>query len=416
MNDALDSAVSTRDIQAAETAHIVQTYRRVPVAFVRGRGVYLYDAEGREFVDFISGIGVAALGHAHPGFADALADQWRTLVHTSNLYFHPLQGQLATALARLSGLPRAFICNSGTEANEACLKFARRYWVAQGEPERTGIVALDHAFGGRTCGSLSITWDAHYRDPFMPMLIPSVTFVSPNDPDALLAAVSSQTMAIVAEPIQGEGGVRPLTPAFAEAIRQACARSGALYLADEVQCGMGRTGQPFHFPALGLTPDLVSVGKALGGGYPIGAALLSERVASAIAYGDHGTTYGGNPAACRAALFVIDRLEQGLLAHVRAIGAVFERKLRAIAARHTDLVREVRGKGLMWGLDLQRDASPVTQAALSRGLLVNRTSETVVRMLPPYIVSEAEVDRGLALLDAALSDAAAAERKGTAHG
>jgi acetylornithine/N-succinyldiaminopimelate aminotransferase len=393
---------STNEIRDTDAQHVLQTYRRAPVAFVRGSGVRLFDAEGREYLDFLSGIGVAALGHAHPGLADAIADQARTLLHTSNLYHHPLQGQLARRLAKLSGLSRVFVCNSGTEAVEACLKFARRYWFSQGVKDRTEYVALEHSFAGRTFGSLSVTWDDHYREPFAP-LVPGVTFVSPKDPAALKAAVTNRTAAIIAEPIQGEGGVRPLSRELAAAIEEACSSTGALYIADEIQCGLGRTGEPFHFPSLGLTPDLVSVGKALGGGFPVGAALLSDKIASAISYGDHGTTYGGNALACRAALYVLDQLEGGLIDHVRQVGARLEQGLRAIAGRHAGTIVELRGKGLMWGLDLGRDATPVVEQALERGLLINRTSQTVVRLLPPYVITETEIDRGLTTLEASLS-------------
>jgi acetylornithine/N-succinyldiaminopimelate aminotransferase len=393
---------TTNEITALEAEKVLQTYRRQPVAFVRGEGVYLFDAEGRRYLDLLSGIGVASLGHAHPGLAAALADQVRTLAHTSNLFFHPLQGELADRLTRLSGLARAFFCNSGSEANEACLKFARRYWFTKDVKDRTEFVAFDHAFGGRTCGSLSVTWDRHYREPFGP-LVPGVTFVPAGDPAALERAVTDRTAAIIVEPIQGEGGVRPIAPAMAQAIEQACARTGALLIADEVQSGTGRTGRMFHFPALGLTPDLISIGKAIGGGFPVGAALVSNEVATTIAYGDHGTTYGGNLLACRAALYVLDALEGGLFDHVSAMGAVVERGLRAMVAR-LGLDAEVRGKGLIWGVDLGRDAGAVVPAALERGLVVNRTSESVVRLLPPYVITEAEIAHGLELLDGALSD------------
>jgi acetylornithine/N-succinyldiaminopimelate aminotransferase len=370
---------------------------------VRGEGARLYDAEGREYIDFLSGIGVAVLGHAHPGLAEVIADQAKTLVHTSNLFHHPLQGQLAAKLTEMSGLSRAFICNSGTEAVEACLKFARRYWHSQGAAERTEFVALEKSFAGRTMGALSVTWDDHYRGPFQP-LIPGVTFVSPKDPEALKKAVTSKTAAIIVEPIQGEGGVRPLSPEFAAAIEEACAATGALLIADEIQCGLGRTGEAFHFPSLGLTPDLISTAKALGGGYPIGAALLSEKVATAMAYGDHGTTYGGNPLACRAALYVLDQLTNGgVIDQVRVTGAYFKKGLEAIASKHSGAVTEIRGKGLMWGLDLGRDATSVVQYALQQGLVINRTSDTVVRMLPPYVITEGEIDRGLSILEAAVS-------------
>jgi acetylornithine/N-succinyldiaminopimelate aminotransferase len=391
------------EVRERESRHVLQTYRRAPVAFVRGKGVYLEDTTGRRYLDFLSGIGVASLGHADEGLAAAIAEQARILVHTSNLYFHPLQGAVAERLTRLSGLARAFLCNSGTEANEACLKFARRYWHGQGE-RRAEFVALSHAFAGRSMGSLSVTWDAHYREPFEPLL-PGVTFVEATDPAALREAVTERTAAIVAEPIQGEGGVRPLSADMAAAIDEACARTGALLIADEVQCGLGRTGEPFHFPALGLRPDLVSVGKALGGGVPVAAALVSARVAEAIRFGDHGTTYGGNLLACRAALHFLERLEGGLLAHVQRAGESLGAGLRDLAARHP-MATDVRGKGLMRGLVLDRDAAPVVQAALERGLLVNRTNETVVRLLPPLVIEAAEIEAGLALLDAALTDAA----------
>src|SRR5215813_5512067 len=260
------------EIQAREARHILQTYRRSPITFVRGDGVRLYDIDGREYLDLLSGIGVASLGHAHPALARAIADQAGTLLHTSNLFYHPLQGQLAERLANLSGLPRAFFCNSGTEAVEACLKFARRYWYTKREP-RAEVIALEESFHGRTFGSLSVTSDEHYRAPFAPLLS-GIRFVPPNDVEALRAAASSSTAAIIVEPIQGEGGVRPLTPAFGAAVMEACDRSGALLIADEVQSGLGRTGYPFYYAAIGMRPHLISIGKALGGGVPIGAALI----------------------------------------------------------------------------------------------------------------------------------------------
>jgi acetylornithine/N-succinyldiaminopimelate aminotransferase len=387
------------DVMGRETRHVLQTYRRNAVTFVRGQGVRLYDANGREYLDLLSGIGVAALGHAHPGLARALADQAQTLVHTSNLFYHPYQGEVAERLAALSGLERTFFCNSGTEAVEACLKFARRYWYTKGEP-RAEFIALDESFHGRTFGSLSVTSDEHYRKPFEPLL-PTVRFVPVNDAAALASAVSRSTAAIIAEPIIGEGGIRPLTPAFAAAIQNACAASGALLIADEIQCGMGRTGQPFYFAALGLKPQLVSIGKALGGGFPVGAALVGREVAETISFGDHGTTYGGNLLACRAALCVLDELASGLTSHVARIGRHFEERLRSLAARHS-MVKEVRGAGLMWGLQLARDAAAVVPAGLERGVVVNRTAETVVRLLPPLIITEPDVDEALGRLDAAL--------------
>jgi acetylornithine/N-succinyldiaminopimelate aminotransferase len=290
--------VTFDDIKAREARHVLQTYRRQPIAFVRGNGAYLYDVDGREYLDLVSGIGVTSLGHAHPGLTAAISEQAATLLHTSNLYYHPFQAEAAARLSQLSGLSRAFFCNSGTEAVEACLKFARRYWHTQGATDRKEFVAVEGGFSGRTMGALSVTHDEHYRAPFMPLL--QATFVNPRDPEALLRAVTSRTAAIIAEPIQGEGGIRPMSSAFAQSINDACTRTGTLFIADEVQTGLGRTGHPFYAAALGLTPDLISVGKALGSGVAVGATLVSERVAQTISPGDHGSTYGGNLLATRA--------------------------------------------------------------------------------------------------------------------
>ena len=394
-------------VKAVEAAHVLQNYKRHPVVFVRGSGSRLVDTEGREYLDLLSGIGVASLGHAHRGLADALAGQAGELLHVSNLFFHPLQGEVAERLARLSGLPRAFFCNSGTEAVEACLKFARRYWRAQGVDDRHEIVAFEGAFHGRTFGSLSITAGEPYRTPFAPLL-PGVRFVSPADPDGVRNAVTERTAAVVVEPIQGEGGVRPIPRATAAAIAEACAATGTLLIADEVQCGLGRTGRPFYSAALGLSPDLISVGKSLGGGFPVAAALLTEPVAAAVSYGDHGTTYGGNLLACRAALVFLDALGNGLIERVATAGRRFRQGLDALVA-DSGAIHEVRGDGLMWGIEVDRAvADRVVDSAIARGLLINRTAGTVVRLLPPLDISDEDIDDGLRRLRLALDDAGAA--------
>jgi predicted acetylornithine/succinylornithine family transaminase len=392
------------DVKTVESQYVLQTYRRQPVVFERGEGMYLFDDQGRRYLDFLSGIGVAALGHAHPAVARALADQASTLAHTSNLYFHPLQGRLAQRLTKLTGMDRAFFCNSGTEAMEACLKFARRYWHAQGATKRTKFVAFTHSFHGRTMGALSVTWDEHYRTPFQP-LVPGVTFASADDPAGFDALVDDTTAAVVVEPIQGEGGVRPISPAVVQAISAACTRTGTLLIADEIQSGSGRTGAFLRSPAIGLSPDLVALGKALGAGMPVGAVVLKDKVAKAIAAGDHGTTYGGNLLACRAALTFLDELEGGLLDSIGRVSAHLFDRLRAIAARSNGAVRDVRGAGLIAGLDLKADAAPVVAAALERGLIINRTGGTVVRLLPPYIVKNSDVDEAADILDASIAAA-----------
>ena len=395
--------INLDDIRARESQHVLQTYKRQPIVFVRGRGAWLYDDTGRAYLDFVSGIGVTSLGHAHPELTAAIADQASTLLHTSNLYFHPFQAEAAARLTALSGLARAFFCNSGTEANEACLKFARRYWHTQGVAGRTGFVAVKGGFAGRTMGALSVTWDEHYRRPFLPLVEP-VTFVDPAAPESVAAAINETTAAVIAEPIRGEGGVHPLSPAFAQAIGDACRRTGTLLIADEVQSGLGRTGYAFHSQAVGWTPDLISVGKALGSGVPVAAALVSERVATAISAGDHGSTYGGNLLATRAAAFFLEQLtDKGLLEQVKTTGAYFERQLRALALAHP-IVVEVRGAGLMRGIELRVDAAPVIDLAREKGLLVNRTAEKVVRMLPPLNISTSELDKGIEILDGVLAN------------
>lgn len=387
------------EVQTLEAEHVLQVYKRANVVFERGDGVRLIDSNGRAYLDFISGVGVCSLGHAHPKLAAAIADQAKTLLHTSNLFYHPLQGELATRLSALTGLDRAFFCNSGAEAIEACLKFSRRFW----QGTRTKYVAFSHAFHGRTMGALSVTWDDHYRAPFAP-LIPNVVFVDANDPAALTAAVDDTTAAIIVEPIQGEGGVRPISPAMVAAINAACAKTGALLIADEIQCGSGRTGAFTYSATLGLKPDLMAIAKALGAGVPIGAAMFSNTVAAAAAPGDHGSTYGGNLLACRAALVFLDELiDGGVMANVRAMSAHFDKKLAELKAKHACIV-DVRGAGVIRGIDIGNDAGWVVPAALERGLLVNRTSTSVIRLLPPFIITEAHIDEAVSILDAVLQE------------
>ncbi|HYT67424.1 MAG TPA: acetylornithine/succinylornithine family transaminase [Vicinamibacterales bacterium] len=395
--------MTSQDPIAVDAQHVLQVYRRAPVVFESGKGCALFTREGERYLDLISGVGVASLGHAHPALARAIADQAATLLHTSNLFHHPLQAELASQLATLSGLPRAFFCNSGAEAVEACLKFSRRFWHAQGTP-RTKFVAFDHSFHGRTMGAVSVTWDEHYRTPFAP-LVPGVVFVSPLDSAAIAAAITPDTAAVIVEPIQGEGGVRPLPQTAADAISAGCRRTGALLIADEVQCGLGRTGRAVYSPVLGLEPDLMALGKALGAGIPVGAAMFSDRVAATAKPGDHGSTYGGNLLACRAALVFLHELTaNGLMDHVARVGAHLERGLRAVASRQP-AITSVRGAGVMWGLELDRPAASVVDAARERRLLINRTSDTVLRLLPPFVITEQEIDEALPLLEAAIASA-----------
>ena len=400
------TTIDAGHIRGVEAEHVLQVYKRIPLVLVGGEGSWLFDADGTRYLDLLSGIGVASLGHAHPGLAQALSAQAEELIHTSNLFFHPLQGDVAAKLTAMSGLDRVFFSNSGTEAVEACLKFARRYWYTQGARARTKFVAFERSFHGRTFGSLSVTSGSTYREPFAP-LVPGVTFISPDEPAALRAAVTTETAAIIVEPIQGEGGVWPVTSAMADEIRTVQAETGTLVIADEIQCGLGRTGQLFYSPALGLKPDLMSLGKALGAGVPVGAALLSERVASAVAFGDHGSTYGGNLLACRAALVFLEALETGLVERVGRAGTRLESGLRAIASAHKE-ISDIRGAGLIWGLDVdERVAERMVQTALDNDLIINRTAGTVVRLLPPLTISDAEIDEALTRLGSTFETAIA---------
>ena len=403
------TTVDANQVREIEADYVLQVYKRLPVVLVRGEGSRMFDANGKDYIDLLSGIGVASLGHAHRGLADALTTQARELIHTSNLFFHPLQGQVAEILARLSGLQRTFFTNSGAEAVEACLKFARRHWYTQGQTARTQFVAFNRSFHGRTFGALSVTSGAAYRDPFAP-LVPGVTFVSPDKPSSLRQAVSDKTAAIIVEPIQGEGGVWPLSESMAEALRSVCAETGTLLIADEIQSGLGRTGRPFHSATLDLKPDLMALGKALGGGVPVGAAVMSEPVARTVAFGDHGSTYGGNLLACRAALVFLEALDGGLLERVVEAGARLSAGLRALASSHAS-IGEIRGAGLIWGIDVDKAvAERMVSAALDQGLIINRTAGTVIRLLPPLTISDADIDACLARLrfafDAAITGAA----------
>ena len=396
----------SEQIIAKEAEHVLQVYKRIPIMFVRGQGSHLIDEHGQKYLDLLSGIGVASLGHAHTKLADTIGKQAHELLHTSNLYFHPLQAEVASHLSRLSGLTRTFFCNSGTEAVEACLKFARRYWYSQGDKNRSGIVAFDGSFHGRTFGSLSVTAGETYRAPFSPLL-PGIQFVSPLDIDQIKRAITDQTAAVIVEPIQGEGGVRPIPTETAQALADICSTTQTLLIADEVQCGLGRTGQPFYSSTLGLTPDLMALGKALGAGIPIGAALLSEKVSSSVSYGDHGSTYGGNPLACQAALVFLNALEDGLIQRVSDAGERLRSGLGKLVSS-SDELHEVRGAGLMCGIEVDiAVADQIVNTALEHKLLINRTAGTVVRLLPPLTISNEDIDDGLFRLRAAFSDAGA---------
>ena len=386
-------------VEAREQSFVLGTYARTPFHPRSGKGARLIDAEGNEYWDLLGGIAVNVLGHQHPRLMKTLRDESRALLHVSNLYYHPAQGLLAERLVRASGLTRAFFCNSGTEANEAALKFARL-----ANPGRANIVALEESFHGRTFGALSLTGHAAYRTPFEP-LVPGATFISPNDVAALEAAVSESTSAIILEPIMGEGGVIPLTDEFLVAARRLADLTGALLIFDEIQCGLGRTGTLFAFHHSGVVPDIVTLAKPLGGGLPLGAVITGPALEGLIKPGHHGTTFGGNPVACRLGLAVLDEIDQSaLLDRVNAAGSWFGDELRKLKQRMPIIV-EVRGRGMMWGIELDRPAKPIAADLLARGFVVGTARENVIRLLPPYITPKKAFIEFIAALEQVLAGA-----------
>jgi predicted acetylornithine/succinylornithine family transaminase len=395
------ASIETQEtVSARESRFLLQTYQRSPITIERGEGCVFWDLEGRRYLDFITGIGVNALGHAHPRLVRTIQAQAAQCLHTSNLFYHPYQGLLAERLVEWSGLARVFFSNSGTEAVETALKAARAAGNCH-EPKRRKMVALANSFHGRTMGALAVTGQPKYRQPFEP-LVESVEFIAANDRDALRQAIDQETAAVILEVVQGEGGIHPLSRGFVADVRSLTACVGAMWIADETQCGLGRTGTRFayqQFEDVGL-PDIVVTAKPLAGGLPLGATIFSSAAAAALPLGMHGTTFGGGPLACRVAIEVLSMVDE-LLPQVRAAGAHFHERLRWLAGRHR-VVSEIRSAGLMAGIQLGEPGDRYVEACLRRGLAINCTHETVLRLLPPLIVTPAEIDEAIAILDRAL--------------
>jgi acetylornithine/N-succinyldiaminopimelate aminotransferase len=390
------------EIVAREQRHVLPVYARYPLAIARGEGVYVFDVDGRRYLDMVGGLGVNALGHAHPRIVKTIREQADQLLHTSNLYYHPYYGRLAEKLAEISGLERVFLSNSGTEAIEGALKLARAAGHAAGGEAKCGLVSLEGSYHGRTFGAMSVTGQVKYRKEFEPMLGGVVGFARLNDVGSLRAAVDDNTCAIVLEPIQGEGGVRECTPEFMRAARELADKHGALLVLDEIQCGLGRTGSYFAFQQLGVEPDVVCIAKPLAGGLPLGAILVKERFARMIPPGKHGTTFGGGPFACRLALEYLAIVEEeGLLANVKRVGGYMQERFRELA-RGSEVVEETRGRGFMQSIQLKRPARPVVEAAMERGVLLNSTQDVVLRFLPAFLLQEKQVDEAMGALRAIL--------------
>jgi len=396
-------------VKELESKYVLGTYARYDVLIERGSGAILIDRSGKRYLDLLAGIGVNALGYNHPGIKQMLRKQIKRPLHISNLFYHEFQGRLAEKLCTISGLDRAFFCNSGTEAIEACLKFARA-WGGRagntGNKRKFRILALENSFHGRTFGALSATSTAKYREPFEPLL-PGFEFVKFNDAEDLERKLTDDVCAVLIETVQGEGGVRPISESFYRAARSLTSQRGALLIADEIQCGLGRTGEWFAFHQFigenekDLLPDLISSAKPLGLGIPLGAVLLKEKVASAINAGEHGTTFGGGPLACRASLEyfkIID--EDDLLAYVRKTGEYFKGRLDELGS--LSVIKEVRGRGLMLAVDLNVPGKDIVKQLLEQGFIINCTHETVLRFLPPFVITTKQIDKFVKALRAVL--------------
>jgi predicted acetylornithine/succinylornithine family transaminase len=387
---------SLDEIMGLERQYLLQNYARYPLALHRGKGCYLYDLNGKRYLDLISGIGVNSLGYAHPRITKVMREQVGLLLHTSNLYYHEYQGKLAERLAKISGLQRSFFCNSGTEAMEGALKMIRAHGNST-SPKKTEIIALENSFHGRTLGALSITGQPKYRKDFEPLL-PGARFVPRNRVRLLEEAFSENTAGIVLEFIQGEGGIYPVCETFARKARELADKYNALLVFDEIQCGVGRPGTHFAYQLLDpvMLPDIVIAAKPMACGLPLGVVIANEKAASAIKPGMHGSTYGGGPLSCRVALEFFDILED-LLPAINTVGGYFRMRLTEMM-RDFPFIKEVRGQGLMIGVELEFSGKQLVLDGMEEGLLFNCTHDTVLRFLPPYILTEQDVDRAMAAL------------------
>jgi acetylornithine aminotransferase/acetylornithine/N-succinyldiaminopimelate aminotransferase len=394
-------------IQAAEKKLLLNTYERNPVLFTEGHGVYLRDEDGNDYLDLLSGIGVSALGYGNAAVENAIGVQSKKLLHTSNLFFHEHTVELALRLTEISGMDRVFFCNSGTEAWEAALKLARAHagvLRAEGKNIGTKFLAMDHSFHGRTMGAVATTHKEKYREPFAPVM-PDVEFVTFNDVEELRAKFSTEVCGICIEALQGEGGIRPVTREFLAAARELCDSTGALLLADEIQSGIGRTGEWFAYQHYGIQPDITTLAKPVANGLPMGAMLCTDEAARAFSPGMHGTTFGGGPLASAVAITVIGTMKrEKILEHIREVGGYFKQQLEGLKKKH-DCIVDVRGMGLMLGIEI--DSADLAKRAaadmMAKRIIINRTSDTVLRFLPPYILERAHVETSVAALDEVLT-------------
>jgi len=381
---------------------LAATYSRMPVVFEKGAGATLWDTEGRTYTDFLAGIAVCGLGHAHPAVQKALAEQAGKLLHVSNLFYTKPQTELGEWLTRNSFADRVFFCNSGAEANEAAIKLARKYFFDKGQKGRYRIISMEQSFHGRTMGSLSATGQAKIRKGFEPVL-DGFTFVPFNDLEALRAKLDETVCAVLLEPIQGEGGIVCPDPTYLPAVRRLCDQTGTLMILDEIQTGMGRTGKLFAYEHEGAVPDIMTLAKALGNGLPIGAMLAREAVAQAFGPGAHATTFGGTPIMAAGALAVVKTIEEeNIVERAARIGDYFMERLQGLQRRH-ERIEDIRGRGLLLGIKLNEDGAPLVKACLARGFVVNCVQGDILRLAPPLIISTGEIDALIDCLDTILS-------------
>ncbi len=380
---------------------LVHTYNRFPVVLERGEGVYLYDTDGKKYLDFAAGIAVCGLGYGNQELNQALKNQIDCLTHTSNLFYNTTCGKAATALRRITGMDRVFFTNSGTEAIEGALKAARKYAWKKGTG-RYEFIAMEHSFHGRSMGAVSVTGSKAYRTPFEP-LISGVKFAEFNDLDSVKAQVTDKTCGIILEALQGEGGINQASQEFREGIRKLCDQEGILMICDEIQCGMGRTGEMFAWQSYGTKPDIMAMAKGIGSGLPVGAFAMTDEVAEySLEPGDHGTTYGGNPLACAAVAKTVEIFEkEDLVSHVREMGVYLAEKLKELAA-DSDQVLECRGIGLIQGIKVRRPAGEIINQALEKGLLIISARDNVIRLVPPLVIEKEQIDEMIEILKGVL--------------
>lgn len=378
--------------------YLIHSYNRYPVVLDYGEDVYLFDTDGKKYLDFGGGIAVCALGYSNDFFKNALKDQIDKGIHFSNYFYSEPLMKAAKGLAKASGMDKVFMANSGTEANEGALKLARKYAIMKGHENRHGIVSMNKAFHGRSMGALSVTGTAKYREPFEPM-IGGVTFADYNDLDSVKKAVTENTYAIIVEAIQGEGGIYPANPEFLQGIRDLCNENDILMICDEIQCGMGRSGKMFAYQQYGIQPDIVTMAKGIGNGITVGAIATTSEIAEALVPGDHGTTFGGNPLAATAVAATLEEFEKNdIPAHVTEIGAYLKEKLEKLV-EEKEVAKEVRGMGLMCGLELSEPAGPYIMKALEQGVIFMSAGANVIRFIPPLVIEKKHVDEMIHILE-----------------